>query len=254
MLKYVLAGVALFVVLSGVIIYAIAVLLYPPLASNYHATQAKIAYEQGDYARAIEQYDQALSLNPRDPCQCNYYMRGFAYYETGTFDKAMDDFEQTVQRFPDNPYGYYGRSLVLYEAGDYAEAIDDLNQAIELDPELAMAHHTRGLAHSAAGNMEQATADFAQAAALNAQYAESGAEGVADQDINSYEAEVARNEAIIERSTAAIACNPNDATAYYNRAAAYEYISEYEQAIADYTRYIELNPDDPDGYYSRAYV
>ena len=35
MLKYVLAGVALFVVLSGMIMYAIAALLYPPIAANY---------------------------------------------------------------------------------------------------------------------------------------------------------------------------------------------------------------------------
>jgi tetratricopeptide (TPR) repeat protein len=49
----------------------------------------------------------------------------------------------------------------------------------------------------------------------------------------------------------AIRLNPNDASAYYNRALAYYYKNDYDKAISDYSEAIRLNPNSAQAYGDR---
>ena len=53
-------------------------------------------------------------------------------------------------------------------------------------------------------------------------------------------------ERAIADHTKAIALDPNDANAYYNRGVAYEQKGDKDQAIADFRKVLEINPSDQD--------
>ena len=54
---------------------------------------------KGDYDRAIQDYDQALSLDPNNGLAFNN--RGFAYGRIGDFDRAIGDYEKSIGLNPD---------------------------------------------------------------------------------------------------------------------------------------------------------
>ena len=54
----------------------------------------------GQLERAIEDYDEAIRLNPEDAVA--YYNRGLAYKELGKKAEAIDDFEKFIT-LTDNP-------------------------------------------------------------------------------------------------------------------------------------------------------
>ncbi|MDR0537347.1 MAG: tetratricopeptide repeat protein, partial [Tannerellaceae bacterium] len=59
------------------------------------------------------------------------------------------------------------------------------------------------------------------------------------------------NEENINKLTAAIEANPDDAKTYFSRGLFYSMEQEYAKAIADYSKAIELNPDFTNAYYVR---
>ena len=149
---------------------------------------------KGEYDRAIEDYDQAILLNP------NYAMaynnRGYAYNDKGDYDRAIDDFDQAIRLDPNLRLPYYKRGVAYFEKRDYDRAIADFarrsgsirtlpsrttNAASPMprkrrtrprhrrlrpgDParsEIRSAYNNRGLACAAKGDDERAIADLAR--------------------------------------------------------------------------------------------
>jgi tetratricopeptide (TPR) repeat protein len=66
---------------------------------------------------------------------------------------------------------YYERGNQQFELGDYAAAIADYSRAVELDPTHARAFNNRGLAHSMQENSTAALDDFTTAIRLDPAYA-----------------------------------------------------------------------------------
>jgi tetratricopeptide (TPR) repeat protein len=56
---------------------------------------------------------------------------------------------------------------------------------------------------------------------------------------------------MIYKADKALAVNPNDAVAYYNRGTGHLNLDEYDLAIADFTKSIELEPKGADAYFNR---
>jgi tetratricopeptide (TPR) repeat protein len=54
--------------------------------------------------------------------------------------------------------------------------------------------------------------------------------------------------------TKAIEIDPKDADAHYNRGVAWQRKSDYNKAIADFTKAIEIDPKDADAYHSRGFA
>ena len=69
------------------------------------------AYQsKGDYQRAIQDYDEALRIDPDYPLA--FYNRGLARFDQGLYIAAVPDFVRAVQLDPAKPY----RVLALYLA------------------------------------------------------------------------------------------------------------------------------------------
>jgi tetratricopeptide (TPR) repeat protein len=54
--------------------------------------------------------------------------------ESGDFDKALDFFEQALLLNPKNPDLWNYKGIVLRSLGRYAESIDCFNNSLKIDP------------------------------------------------------------------------------------------------------------------------
>jgi tetratricopeptide (TPR) repeat protein len=115
-------------------------------------------YKQGNYDKAIADFDKAIALDPNDVAA--YINRGSAYVRKGQMEKAIADYDQAIDIAPDYAEAYTGRGAILYVEKAYEEAIEDFTQAIEVNPEFSGAYYNRGLAYLDLEQKDQAIADF----------------------------------------------------------------------------------------------
>lgn len=64
--------------------------------------------------------------------------------QVGDYEKAVEDYSQALQVDPHNSYAYYNRGITRDRSGDYEGAIEDFSHAIRLDPANADFFHNRG--------------------------------------------------------------------------------------------------------------
>ena len=87
----------------------------------------------GDSPKAIEQYDSAANLNPRDAT--TYANRGQSKAMLGLHEEAIADFDATLRITPDNAVVYYKRGLARKDLRQYASAKRDFERAKTLAQE-----------------------------------------------------------------------------------------------------------------------
>ena len=127
-------------------------------------------YNQKEYDRAIEDYNQALKLNPKLVAAFNN--RGIAYGNKGEYDRAIADYNQALKLNPRFAQAFYNRGIAYNYKKEYDRAIADFNQALLLNPKSAEAFNNRGIAYGNKGEYDRAIADFNQALLLNPKSAE----------------------------------------------------------------------------------
>jgi tetratricopeptide (TPR) repeat protein len=189
---------------------------------------------QGDYKRAIEDFNQALQLEPNYILA--YYQRGYARAFLEDYKGAIEDYSQYMQHNPNDVDALDNRGYAYYNLGKYEQAIADLNKAIEINSKDAYAHNTRGLAYNEQGKYEQAIADYNKAIELKHDplswpYFN---RGNGRRSLGQYKE-------AIEDYNQAIRIDPNNADdAYYNRGLVRADLGDKQGAIADYQKAAEL--------------
>ena len=73
-----------------------------------------------------------------------YSNRGSAYYNLGENRRAIEDFDQALRIDPGFAIAYSNRGLAYNNLGEHRRAIEDYDQAIRIDPGLAAAYNNRG--------------------------------------------------------------------------------------------------------------
>ncbi|MYA62612.1 MAG: tetratricopeptide repeat protein [Dehalococcoidia bacterium] len=76
-------------------------------------------YLNGDYHRAIADFDTAISILPDNPYL--YLFRGLAYYMKVGYKRAFSDFDRAIAIDPDDPYFHFFRSVSLEALGEENE-------------------------------------------------------------------------------------------------------------------------------------
>jgi tetratricopeptide (TPR) repeat protein len=120
---------------------------------------------EGKYNEAIEAFNKAIELNPKDAVA--YNNRGAAYGQIGNYKQQIEDSTKALQINPKDAVAFNNRGVAYGELGNYEQEIDDCTKAIELNPKLAMAYYHRGIAYHKLGNRKQAIKDKSKAYALN---------------------------------------------------------------------------------------
>ena len=122
-----------------------------------------VAYERlGNYARAIEDYDRAIGINPNYATA--YFNRGVALSRLGDFNEAIRSFDKAISINPRDYNAFYNRGMANGMLGNYRPAIADFDQALQFNPEFARAYYFRSIAHDKLGNQSQALNDIKTAA------------------------------------------------------------------------------------------
>jgi tetratricopeptide (TPR) repeat protein len=120
-------------------------------------------YEQGRYRRALAAFDEAVRTRPTAGAYAN---RGTTRARLGDARGAIEDFTQALALEPDDPEVLFNRGNAHLAAGDPGAAVADFGRALEIRPGWLLARFNRGLARWQAGDRAGARVDWARAMAL----------------------------------------------------------------------------------------
>jgi tetratricopeptide (TPR) repeat protein len=244
--------------------------------------QADEKYKAVDLKGAVENYSQALRLNPNYGEA--YFGRGDARGDLGDKQGAIEDLTQAIRINPNQLRAYGARGLFRSQLGDQEGAKADFQKAlnISINSEDYRDYINRGLAHSGLGDKKSAIADYDQAIRLAPKYApayinrgiaryalgdKQGAITDLDQAIRlepklapAYanrgfvRYELGDKQGAITDADQAISLNPNLAIAYQNRGVFRSGLGDYKSAIADLDQAIRLDPKSVSAYHWRGFV
>lgn len=140
-----------------------AVHLAPRNATSYR--ERAVAYAGlRQYDRAIEDANRALHLAPENTLA--HLKRGTFYGILGKHDAALQDLNEAIRLSPGNSEAYYNRAVVYDRMGKYDLAIADFSQTLRLNPDNARAYKNRGTAYCSSGNASAAILDWNQSIGL----------------------------------------------------------------------------------------
>ena len=114
-------------------------------------------------------YDSMIS--PRQPGDMAY-LEGNTLFEDGEYDRALDKYDEALDIVPDHIHALRGRARSLMQLGQSAQALATFNTAIALEPEFAASYANRGILHDRMGRYEMAIEDYERAIELDPEIAE----------------------------------------------------------------------------------
>ena len=133
-------------------------------------------HELGNYQGAIEDYTQAIRIDPN--LDSAYFNRGNAYLDLENYQRAIADYTQAIKINPNMSQAYYNRGNVHRKLRDHQKAIDDYTQSLRTnhyytysDGRLlaAYAYNNRALSYITLGKIPQAIDDFQASADIHKQ-------------------------------------------------------------------------------------
>ncbi|WP_017295451.1 serine protease [Geminocystis herdmanii] len=206
-----------------------------------YLNRAKDYYEQGEYEKAIDEYNQALKINPN--FAESYFYRGSTYGTINKYDNAISDLNQALKINPTFAHAYLSRGIIYANQQQYTKAISDLNEALKINPNFAYAYYNRGTSYLYLKQYEKALSDLNEALKINPNYAEAyNNRGISYFYLKQYEK-------ALSDLNEALKINPNYAEAYNNRGRNYARLQQYEKSINDYNQALKFNPN-----YAKAYL
>ena len=131
-----------------------------------------VAYRlKGQYDRALQDYEQALQLNPSNANA--YNNRGIIFRIKGEYGRAIADYDEAIWlRKGDFPAAYYNRALAYADKGDYEQSLRDFDVVMRFNPKNALAMYARGLTLLKKGDIVAGEAEISAANAINPDIAE----------------------------------------------------------------------------------
>jgi tetratricopeptide (TPR) repeat protein len=91
-----------------------------------------------DYQGAINNYSQALKLNPKN-AQI-YFKRAEIHHHLGNFQNAINDYSRAIYINPKDAYSYNNRGIIYEKFGYIHHAINDYEAALRINPKEAVVY------------------------------------------------------------------------------------------------------------------
>ena len=139
------------------------------------------------------------------------YEKGLTELEAGNFDKAVKNFNKSIQKNDNFVDAYFKRALSYTYLKKYEEAINDYSAVIELSPNDEVSFFNRSRIFTVMKDYEKALSDVNSAINIDKEFIE----------------------------------------VYYQKASIMLKMRNLDGAISTYTNLIEILPDDPRAYYNR---
>ena len=103
---------------------------YPDIA-EFHYLRGIINNAKGKYIRALDDFDQAIKLQPAGILYRCYLGRGVSHLNLLEYDQALADFTTSIEQNDTVASAYHSRAMVNYELHDYSAAVDDFLKALD---------------------------------------------------------------------------------------------------------------------------
>jgi tetratricopeptide (TPR) repeat protein len=113
--------------------------------------------DRRQYDRAIEDYDHAVAINPKDADAFNN--RGTSHRALGQYDLAIQDYDQAIRLIPNSAMALNNRCFAKALVGQLEQALADCNESLHLRPGDANALASRGFAYLKLKRYDAAIAD-----------------------------------------------------------------------------------------------
>lgn len=210
-----------------------------------------------------------------------YYERGNVLFDQGDNKAAIADYTQSVELDPTNSRAFNNRALANVALGQTDQALADYTAAIKIDPTYVRAYQNRIRLLEQLGFLKSVAANYGELARLDPKNAADYLyrQGSALHSLRdfagarkAYDAALAANpeqvDALYERGllsfaegnpTAAIddldraiRLSPRAANAFYARGHAREALGDHNAAIADFSQALKLRADYADAFVARA--
>lgn len=189
--------------------------------------------QAGDYQRAIDDFNAALSINPEFPQA--YANRALIHVRIKQMPQAVADYDRAISIDPNYAPAYVGRGNVFKLQKNYPRAIADFTRAIEIQPD-PVAHYNRGLSRQAVGQHAAAIDDFDNALGFRPDSPDVFyAKGLSEMALRKYEN-------AYDDFYKAAQGKKNNFEAWALRGQAAEAMGEKKNAARAYQRALQINP------------
>jgi tetratricopeptide (TPR) repeat protein len=212
----------------------------PTRAPQSYILEAEAYYGQGQLDKAIEAYEQAVTIDPGDTA-ARIRLAQLLTLRLRTAE-ALSQAQRAVLLEPSNPPALAVLCQALDAEGQYAEAFDACECAIELDPEYAEAYAYLAKVYVDTGDWIPARQYAQQAVDLNYQSMDAHynqgyvleAQGRYRQAVEAYEN--------------AIILHPNLTPLYISAGQNHRVLGQFTEAIDRFEKATRLDPANPAGY------
>jgi tetratricopeptide (TPR) repeat protein len=137
-----------------------------PSDPDYLNSRAATYEAKNDFERALADYNQAIKANPNSVYA--YNNRGAAYQRKGEFARAAADYGEVTRLQPNNIDAWSARCWVrAISPGQTQQALSDCNAALKIKPDAADVLDTRGFVQLKLGQADNAIKDFDAALKLD---------------------------------------------------------------------------------------
>jgi len=130
--------------------------LFPDSALTY-TSRANAYRDTHQYEKAISDYNKSLEMDPKFALA--YYCRGSMLLSLKKPRQALTDLDSACQLEPDDSFFLTGRADAFYELKKLDKALADCNHALKINDRYFSALSTRRQVYSALGETEKAKAD-----------------------------------------------------------------------------------------------
>jgi tetratricopeptide (TPR) repeat protein len=197
-----------------------------------------------------------------------YFNRGVAYYGLKQYRRAIQEYTQAVRINPRFVAAYNNRGNVYRDLKQYRRAIQDYDEALRLNPKNADAYGNRGYVYTIIGQRQLAIRDFYMLLRLRPgdRFARLSLQrlGVKPPPVTSVPADYKSDEKICVEGNGRAQINActrvlqadklgarGRAIIYSNRGNSYAALKQYRRAMQDYNESLRLNPKDAYAYINR---
>jgi serine/threonine protein kinase/Flp pilus assembly protein TadD len=200
----------------------------PPPPATIAYKRGMAAFFTGSFDRAIADFNEALRTDP-NLFGARFY-RGMVHALARRSQEALADYAAAIQLQPNHPAPYLERAKVYIDLGAESLALSDYTEAIRLNPD-AEAHLARAHLHHEMGSYDQALTDCDHALRLRpGDPAAFYLRGLTHYHSGDYSGAVAD-------LTEVLRCDPQDARAYRIRGDAHARLGNHADAVADHAAF-----------------